>query len=154
MKMSLGVLGYFGNGLNAVLFTCSSAQVLTFKDVQVNRSARYAQHDVVGALPINEYVGKSLSTVSFTITLSQDHNAVPMLYFDVLKNILESGQAQKLILGPDYMGEFVLESYDENRKHFTGIGICTFAEVTLHLREVGGFNLLNEIVNKVKEVIS
>ncbi|SPT67799.1 Uncharacterised protein [Anaerobiospirillum thomasii] len=42
---------------------------------------------------------------------------MPMLYFDVLKNILESGKGQKLILGPNYKGEYVLESYDESRKH-------------------------------------
>ncbi|SPT67798.1 Uncharacterised protein [Anaerobiospirillum thomasii] len=70
--MGLCLLGYFGNGLKAFLFTCSSAQVLTVKDMKVNRSARYALNDVIGAMPINEYVGKSLSTVSFTITLSQD----------------------------------------------------------------------------------
>lgn len=148
--MGLGVLGYFGDKLKAVLFTCSSSQVLTFKDVQVNRSARYAQHEVLGISPVNEFVGKSLSTVSFTISISQDHNAPPTLYLEILRGILESGKAQKLILGPDYMGEYILESYDEVRKHFTGLGICTYAEVTLHLREVSSFSLISSIVNKVK----
>ena len=70
--MGLGVLGYFGDKLKAVLFTCTSLQVFTFKDVKVNRLARHAQHEVLGLSPVNEFVIRSLSTVSFNISISQD----------------------------------------------------------------------------------
>ena len=49
--MGVGLLGMFGT----VIFTCSSVQVMTFKDLQVQRAARFAMH--------------SMSQVKSTLTL-------------------------------------------------------------------------------------
>ena len=63
--MNIGLQGLLGK----IPFSCSDSRVLTFQNLQVQKSARYASHDIIGQKPVNEYVGPSMTTLSFTIQL-------------------------------------------------------------------------------------
>lgn len=147
--MGLGVLGIYGT----VPFMCSTAQVLTFKDLKVQRAARFASHAVLGQKPVPEYIGPDATTVTFTIQLRSQYGSHPTVYLPLLQTQLEAGMPQTLMLGPDYMGEFILESYSEDRLYHTGLGVCTGADVTLNLREASGFNLLTAAVGAVRDIV-
>lgn len=145
---SLGVLGLFGS----VPFTCSTAQVMTFKNLQVQRSARFAKHDLIGRKPVLELVGPELTTLSFTISLRSQFNCAPTIYLPMLQTILETGEANRLLLGPDYFGKYVLESYSEDRKFHNGFGVCIGADVSLFLREAEGTNLLSMAADAIGRI--
>ena len=146
--MGVGLLGMFG----AVVFTCSSVQVMTFKDLQVQRTARFAMHNVLGQKPMPEYIGPDATTVTFNIQLRNQYNSPPNVYLPILQTILETGKAQTLILGSDYFGDYILEGFTENRLYHTGLGVCIGADVTLNLKEASGFNLVKKLVKTVAEV--
>lgn len=145
---SFGVLGLFGT----VPFTCSALQIMTFKNLQVQRSARFAKHDLIGRKPVMELIGPELTTVSFSISLRSQFNCAPAIYLPILQNILEKGEACKLILGPDYFGDYILESYTEDRKWHNGIGVCIGADVTLSLREASGSSLLTVVKDALETI--
>lgn len=128
MASALGVFG-------TIPFVCSSSAVLTFKDLQVERTDRWATHDVLGQKPKLEFIGQQLISVSFSIQLSASHGISPVLAMLTLKRIMEKHQPQRLMIGTDYFGKFILESMSENRKHHNNFGQCVYAEVTLTLRE-------------------
>ena len=112
--------------------------MLTFKDLQVQRSARFASHEVLGQKPVAEYIGPGATTLSFTIALRSQYNCPPNIYLPVLQTLLEVGKPQTLILGADYFGDYILEGYAETRLYHTGLGVCTGADVQHRSRSGAG----------------
>jgi phage protein U len=123
---ALGLLG-------VIPFVCSSSVVMTFKDLQVERSDRWATHEVIGQKPKLEYIGPQLLQVSFAIQLTSALGITPLAALVALKEMMELHEPQRL--GPEYMGKFIIESISESRKHHSGLGICVSADVTVNLRE-------------------
>ena len=154
--MGLGVLGKFGD----VIFFCNSYKVLTFKDVQVQRSVKYAQHDVLMQMPEQEFIGYEASTISFQIQLRSLFKSSPDAELLKLRRILESKKEQILMLGENYVGDYILTSYDETNKKYNGFGICIACDVDLQLKEVnpgtGSFiqSMLSPITDTVSSVVS
>lgn len=136
--MPFGIQGIFG----MVPFTCSSAQVLTFKDVSIQHTSRYVTHDVIGQQPVNEYIGPALTTVSFNVQLRTQQNSPPAVYIILLKEMLENGKSYPLCLGPDYLGRYILNSFTENRIYFNGFGTAIATDVALQLTLDKSFSLL------------
>lgn len=148
--MGIGVLGIYG----LVPFTCSTFQVCTFKDLQIKHSARYANHEVIGNDPVNEYIGPSHKTVSFKIQLRQQFNSAPTIYIPLLDKMLESGKSWPLCLGPDYMGKYILNSFDEDRLFFNGLGVPIVTDVTLQLTEDQSFSLTKAVTSVAKKIFN
>ena len=128
-----GVTGLFAN----IPFVTSSAVCLTFKDLKVERSTRWATHEVIGKKPVVEYVGPGLASVSFTIQLNSLLGMPPIAVLKGLQMLMEKKEAQRLLIGPDYLGKFVIESVSEDRKEHTNLGIPVSGSVTITLKEVG-----------------
>lgn len=126
-----GVTGLFG----VIPFITSEAACLTFKDLKVERSTRWATHDVIGKKPVTEYIGPGLTEVSFNIQLNSMLGTPPLAALIQLKKMLEKKQAERLLIGPDYLGKFVIESIGEERKYHNNFGICVSAEVSITLKE-------------------
>lgn len=125
---ALGLLG-------VIPFVCSSSVVMTFKDLQVERSDRWATHEVIGQKPKLEYIGPQLLQVRFAIQLTSALGITPLAALVALKEMMELHEPQRLLIGPEYMGKFIIESISECRKHHSGLGICVSADVTVNLRE-------------------
>lgn len=102
--MALGVLGMYG----IIPFVCSSNAVATFKDVNIEHATRFATHEVIGQTPVNEYIGPDRNKVSFSIQLRAAFGSSLAVYFALLNAQFETGEANHLILGPDYMGKYIL----------------------------------------------
>lgn len=125
------VIGIFGN----IPFVSSNSIVFTFKDLSISRSTRWATHEVIGRTPLLEYIGPGLTEVSFNIQLNSMLGTPPLVALIQLKKMLEKKQAERLLIGPDYLGKFVIESIGEERKYHNNLGICVSAEVSLTLKE-------------------
>ena len=139
--MSLGVQGIFGK----VPFTCSSYSVSTFKDLSIKHSARFATHDVLGQMPVNEYIGPAQDTINFKMTFNQSLNAPPSVYVALLESMLKSGESHILCFGAEYMGKYILTGFDEDRKFFNGLGMPIITDVTVSLKSDKTFSLLSAI---------
>lgn len=131
MGLGFSLTGLFGK----VPFVSSSAIVYTFKDLSVSRSARWATHEIIGKKPVLEYIGPGLTEVSFNIQLNSSLGTPPLVALIQLKKMLEKKQAERLLIGPDYLGKFVIESIGEERKYHNNFGICVSAEVGITLKE-------------------
>lgn len=125
------VIGIFGN----IPFVSSNSIVFTFKDLSISRSTRWATHEVIGRIPLLEYIGPGLTEVSFNIQLNSMLGTPPLAALIQLKKMLEKKQAERLLIGPDYLGKFVIESIGEERKYHNNFGICVSAEVSITLKE-------------------
>lgn len=131
MGLGFSLTGLFGK----VPFVSSSAVVYTFKDLSVSRSARWATHEIIGKKPKLEYIGPGLTEVSFNIQLNSSLGTPPLVALIMLKEMLEKKQPERLLIGPDYLGKFVIESIGEERKYHNNFGICVSAEVSITLKE-------------------
>ena len=131
MGLGFSLTGLFGK----VPFVSSSAIVYTFKDLSVSRSARWATHEIIGKKPKLEYIGPGLTEVSFNIQLNSSLGTPPLVALIMLKEMLEKKQPERLLIGPDYLGKFVIESISEGRKYHNNFGICVSAEVGITLKE-------------------
>ena len=150
--MALGVLGLFGD----VFFTCSSSQVKTFKDLQVQRSARFAKHDLIGQKPVLEKIGPDLPTVTFTIQLRSQFNSSPVIYMPILRRMIDDCEAYKLILGPDYFGKYVIEGLSEDRKYHNRYGACIAADISLSLRaaeEASTLGIASDLLGGLGDIV-
>ena len=131
MGLGFSAVGIFGK----LPFLCSSAVTFTFKDLSVSRSARWATHEIIGKKPKLEYIGPGLTEVSFNIQLNSSLGTPPLVALIMLKKMLEKKQPERLLIGPDYLGKFVIESISEGRKYHNNFGICVSAEVGITLKE-------------------
>ena len=122
MGLGFSAVGLFGK----LPFLCSSAVTFTFKNLSVSRSVRWA---------VLEYIGPGLTEVSFNIQLNSMLGTPPLAALIQLKKMLEKKQAERLLIGPDYLGKFVIESIGEERKYHNNLGICVSAEVSITLKE-------------------
>lgn len=125
-------LGLFG----VIPFVCSDSAMMTFKDLSVSRSTRWATHEVIGRKPVLEYVGENLATVTFNMQfMTGERMPPPLIALKGLKELFDQHKAHRLLIGPDYLGKFVIESIGEERKHHNRFGVCVNAEVSLTLKE-------------------
>lgn len=128
MASALGLLG-------TIPFVCSASLALTFKDLQVERTDRWATHEVIGQKPKLEYIGPELLQVSFSIQLNSALGVTPLAALVALREMMETHEPQRLLIGSDYLGRFVIESMSESRKHHNNYGQCVFCEVSVTLKE-------------------
>lgn len=147
--MKIGLQGMFG----LVPFTCSDKRVLTYQDLQVQRSARYASHEIIGQKPVNEFIGPNSDKVSFKIQLIRNLGVSPAVYLAILREMLESGEAYRLVLGLDYFGKYILSDLSEDRKYYDGRGDLLNCDVTLNLTEAKGFSLVAYAKSMVSKII-
>ena len=132
----MAVIGSFGQ----LFFKVSQKKVLTFNNLTRTNSVRWAKHEVIGGKPIHEFVGFDSSKVSFTIRfdISPIFGGVPpQKGLDRLKRMMENRMYKTLIIGGEYLGRYVIESIEEERKYHARNGVCLVAVATVNLVEYG-----------------
>ncbi|MBR4371361.1 MAG: phage tail protein [Victivallales bacterium] len=125
------LVGIFG----ALPFTCSAGFVQTFSRFSRTLGEKWAKHQIIGGKPVLEWTGSEAASITLTVRLDASLGLPPSAGMLMLKAMLESHDAYSLVIGTDYFGKFVLEGIEEDRRHFTGAGICLVDEVSLKLTE-------------------
>ncbi len=124
--------------LGSLPFVCAYGKVLTFNDLSRDMSVRWAKHEVIGKKPVLEYVGEDLAQVTLSIRFDTNLGVPPLIGLDHLKKMLKNKQVKTLVIGGEYLGRYVIESINEERKFHTGAGVCIVAEATVNLIEWAG----------------
>ncbi len=125
--MQIGTLG-------SIVFEVSHKKVLTLQELKRSSRARYATHQIISMKPKVEYLGPELSEIDFQITLGKQLGTDPLVEIKKIKKIIESGKEQRLMIGSEDFGNFVIESMSEDWQHFSQTSLF-HAVVSLKLKE-------------------
>ena len=128
--MSVGSLG-------DIAFEVSSEKIKTFRDLQIQRSAKYTEHAIHGKKGLLEFTGFAAATGSLNIRLDAALGVDPKEEFDALLEVFNEHQAVPLILDGEPIGDglWVIESIDENFEVVNNQGTAIALEVPLKLKE-------------------
>ena len=123
--------------LGDVVFEVSSEKVQTFRDFQIQRSAKFSEHAIHGRKALLEFTGLPPASVSLNIRLDAGLGVIPKDELDYLHFTLKSHYAVPLILDGEPQGDglWVLESIDEKHEIIDNFGTSIAVEVSLKLKE-------------------
>jgi phage protein U len=124
----IGVLG-------PIVFAVSATMVRTFRDLRRSGSARWAQHEVYGAKPRQEFLGPGLETVSCSVRLDAAMGIVPKDELKQLRAMRDTGAVSQLTIGGELFGDFALRGLEEEQRIFDSDGKLLVATVGLMLEE-------------------
>lgn len=126
--MAIGVFG-------GVVFETSSSKIETFNDLNLKSAGRWAKHEVIGSKAKNEYLSPDLLTISFKILLSAYLNVNVKGELSKIRDMVENGDVNPLIIGSQNLGKFKINSATEAWKIVDNRGEVQSAEVSLDLEE-------------------
>ena len=127
------MIGSFGE----VVFEVSAERVRTFRDFQIQHSAKYTEHAIHGRKGLLEFTGLSASTASLNIRLDAGLGINPKQELNTLHEILTKHEALPFILDGEPQGDglWVLESIGENYEIIDNQGTAIAVEVSIKLKE-------------------
>ena len=127
------MIGSFGD----VIFEVYPEKVRTFRDFQLQRSAKYAEHASHGHKGLLEFTGLSAATASFRIRLDAGLGINPKEELIALRGILTKHEAVLFILDGEPQGDgfWVLENLDESVEIVDNMGVLIAVEVSLKIKE-------------------
>ena len=127
------MIGSFGE----VVFEVSAERIRTFRDFQIQHSAKYTEHAIHGRKGLLEFTGLSASTASLNIRLDAGLGINPQEELNTLHEILAKHEALPFILDGEPQGDglWVLESIGENYEIIDNHGTFIAVEVSLKLKE-------------------
>lgn len=127
------MIGSFGD----VVFEVSTERVRTFRDFQIQRSAKYSEHAIHGRKGLLEFTGLSPASISLSIRLDAALGVNPKEELNTLYDILNKHKAVPFILDGEPQGDglWVLEGLDENHEIIDKHGTSIAVEVSLKLKE-------------------
>ena len=127
------MIGSFGD----VVFEVSTDIVRTFRDFQIQRSAKFSEHAIHGGKALLEFTGQSPASMSLSIRLDAGLGVNPKEELDTLHEILNNHEAVPFILDGEPQGDglWVLESLDESYEVIDNHGTFIALNVSLKLKE-------------------
>jgi phage protein U len=121
--------------LNDIVFVVSADFIRTVSDIQKNRSARIAKHEVIGSKPKLEFQGEDLVTMSFGIRLDASLGVAPQRDINKLSVMESTGEIVDFVVGDVYHGSFLIDSISEVTKYTDRNGNVTVAELSVSMTE-------------------
>ena len=135
-------LGSFGAALpigcfGGIAFEVSSSKVETFDNYKRETKARYAAHDVMNSVPIQEFLGPDGETISFTMNFNQFWGVEPTTEVNKIREMCRKGQAEYFILNNSPVGDnkWVIESVSEAAEAWDNMGNIILSSINVTLRE-------------------
>ena len=127
------MIGSYGD----IVFEVSSERVKTFRDFQIQRSAKYSEHAIHGRKALLEFTGLSPASLSINIRLDAGLGLNPQEELNMLYEVLNNHITMPFILDGEPQSDnlWVLESIDEKREIIDNHGTLIAAEITLKLKE-------------------
>ena len=123
--------------LGDVVFEVSSDLMRTFRDLQIQRSAKFSEHAIHGGKALLEFTGLAPASASLNMRLDAGLGVNPQEELNELREILNNHKAVPFILDGEPQGDglWVLEGLDENHEIIDNHGMTIIVEVSLKLKE-------------------
>ena len=90
------MIGNFGSEIS---FETSSDKIQTFKNYAETIGSRWVDHNVQRQMPLSEFLGDDLMTITMTVELNAAHGVKPWETRDRLKNAVRNGVVDTLVIG-------------------------------------------------------
>jgi phage protein U len=124
-------VGSFGQ----VLFQVSEEVLSVVSNVQRKTVAKVEEHQVVGAKPRLEFIAPILCVTTFKVFWNCLFGVNPRDEIRTLRELCEKGAAQRLILGGENFGKYVLTEVAETWNRCGPDGAPMTAEASLTFKE-------------------
>lgn len=121
--------------LGDIVFKVSSDQVLTFQNLARNSGGRYHKHQVVAQKAKLEFLGAELETIKLPVRLDVGLGINPLNEITRVKEYVNAGARLALIIGGKFLGDWVIETFDESWDKIDNRGNLLVANVNLNLLE-------------------
>jgi phage protein U len=118
-----------------VVFEVSEKQLALVRDVRRKTAARVEEHQVAGAKPRLEFLSSELDETTFTVFWSRAFGLSPQTEIRRLREMCQQGAAQRLILGGENFGRYLLTQLEEKWLRGGPAGAPLVAEAALTLKE-------------------
>lgn len=125
---SIGVLG-------PITFEVNPDKVRTWQEAKRSATARWATHDVYAGKPVKEFIGPGLAKINLTVRLDIERGVIPRDEIRQMRELMGTGAVSQFTVGDQLVGQFSIESVDEEWKRFSREGVLTTAIVSLTLEE-------------------
>lgn len=125
-----GQVGNFG----PVVFEVGDDRVLTPREMEGGGEARFADHEVIGYKPVDEFLGPGLETLNLTVNLSVYLGVNPEKELEALREMRDTGRAESLFFGNRLRGSFTIRRLNWRVIQAESFGL-TSVEVKLELKE-------------------
>lgn len=126
-------IGAFGD----IVFEVSDEVIRTFREMQHDKSGRWAVHEVMGSKPVSEFIGPGLDEINFPIQLNALFLGRRTVEEELerIGKLVDEGVVSTLVIADVIVGKFYLDSVGAATKYFGGRGEKLITETTLHLKE-------------------
>lgn len=117
-------VGCFGN----IAFEVSDQTIKTISGFSMKASATYATHSRIGAKDIVEMTGVSAKSITFDMVISSYLGCDPHSEVKKIDSYMQNGSIGRMVIGDDYFGRFVIQSYTEKASNYdpkNGVTVCT-----------------------------
>jgi len=126
--------GQMLGSIGSVVFQVSQFSVRTWETIDRKTEANFSDHAVIGQKPVSEYIGATLDTLEFTITLNGSLGIDPLTEAENLRAMILAGEPQQVVLAGKNLGPFTIRSMEEEWR-YTRNGRPLIIEVTLKITE-------------------
>lgn len=126
--MSLAVLG-------PITFEVSADRIRTWQEARRTGAARWAKLDIYGRKPLKEFLGPGLDTITLSVRLDIARGVVPRDELRQMRQQRDKGNVLQFSVGGELVGDFTLESIEEEWTRTNAAGVITVAQVHLQLEE-------------------
>lgn len=129
----MAVIGTLGK----TVFTVTDKTVKTFNSLKWDSGAKYAVHDRHLKVPLLEFLGTELESISFTMYFSIFLGVNPMDEITKLLVAERNGEAMSLVIGNKAYGrnKWVIEKLSKDLERFDNKGNLLTAKVSISLKE-------------------
>lgn len=129
----MAVLGALGD----IIFSVSRNRINTIDDVKWETGVRYAQHDRHLKIPLLEFTGNSVDTISFSLYYSVFLGVDPMKEIVKILNAQRDGKAMRFVIGTKAYGHYkwVITKTSKDLERYDAKGNLLVAKVNITLTE-------------------
>lgn len=127
----IGSLGDF-------IFTASSEQVKTFKDLTTDKGVRYGSHSTIDGKPRLEFTGPELDSISLKLFWRVEDKVNPVKEIEYLEKALNKGEILTFLIGGKRVGDtgrYIIKSIKNSHTRIDNKGNFLAVEYDLSLEE-------------------
>lgn len=130
LSMPIGSIG-------PIVFEVSNREIRTFKGLRRTTKARYASHEIIGAVPVLEYIGPDGEEITFTMQFSAAWGVNPKNETEKVRELCKSGEANYFVLCNATVGDnpWVVESVSESVDVVDNCGRIITSQIEITMKE-------------------
>jgi phage protein U len=127
-EMSIGVLG-------PITFEVNADKVRTWQEAKRSGSARWTTHEVYAGKPKREFIGPGLDRIDLVVRLDATRGVKPKEELQQMREQRDKGNVLQFTVGGELVGDFTIETVDEQWSRVIAGGVLVVAVVNLTLEE-------------------